>query len=242
MNSKYFNITVKPDITGQNAVTAFADEDLIFDWTEFLVPKGGARLVGVTTIMRGTNGVRQEQALDLYFASADQDSTPGTLGNVNSSATGQGYFNNLLGCLNVPTSDYRDGIDYMAIAHTNSVATGPGFVMDDVTNKASSGHNGFNKYYLGVVSKGTPDFGTGVLADDPISVGDTAVVVKTVDARKVFDVGDVLVDNGNAAIGTIKSITSANNINLESGAAEAVAADDEIVNKNPVTFILHFEK
>tara|TARA_A100001515_G_scaffold130899_1_gene118372 strand:- start:15 stop:740 length:726 start_codon:yes stop_codon:yes gene_type:complete len=241
MNSNYFNITVKPDITGANAVTAFADEDLIFDWTEFSVPKGGARLVGVTTIMRGTNGSRQEHALDLYFAKAEQgDSAPGTLGTVNSSAGGQGYFNNLLGCLNVPLTDFRDGLDYMAVAHTNAVATGAGFVMDDVTNRA--GYTGFNKYYLGVISKGTPDFGTGVLCDDAISVNDTSIVVKTVDARKVFDVGDVLVDNGNAAIGTIKSIGSATAITLESGAAEAVASDDEIVNKNPVTFILHFEK
>jgi hypothetical protein len=241
MNSNYFNITVKPNITGANAVTAFADEDLIFDWTEFSVPKGGARLIGVTTIMRGTNGSRQEHALDLYFAKAEQgDSAPGTLGTVNSSTGGQGYFNNLLGCLNVPVTDFRDGLDYMAVAHTNAVATGAGFVMDDVTNRA--GYTGFNKYYLGVVSKGTPDFGTGVLCDDAISVNDTSIVVKTVDARKVFDVGDVLVDNGNAAIGTIKSIGSATAITLESGAAEAVASDDEIVNKNPVTFILHFEK
>jgi hypothetical protein len=205
------------------------------------VPKGGARLIGVTTIMRGTNGSRQEHALDLYFAKAEQgDSAPGTLGTVNSSTGGQGYFNNLLGCLNVPVTDFRDGLDYMAVAHTNAVATGAGFVMDDVTNRA--GYTGFNKYYLGVVSKGTPDFGTGVLCDDAISVNDTSIVVKTVDARKVFDVGDVLVDNGNAAIGTIKSIGSATAITLESGAAEAVASDDEIVNKNPVTFILHFEK
>ena len=241
MNSKYFNITVKPDITGQNAVTAYADDDLLFDWTEFSLPKGGATLIGVTTIMRGTNGVRQEHALDLYFAKAEHgDSAPGTLGTSNSSAGGQGYFNNLLGCLNVPATDFRDGIDYMSVAHTNNVATGPGFVMDDVTHP--EGYTGFNKYYLGVISKGTPDFGTGVLADDAVSVNDTGLTVKTVDARKVFDVGDVLVDNGNAAIGTIKSITSATNIILESGATEAVAADDEIVNKNPVTFILHFEK
>ena len=241
MNSKYFNITVKPDITGQNAVTAYADDVLLFDWTEFSLPKGGARLIGVTTIMRGTNGVRQEHALDLYFAKAEHgNSAPGTLGTVNSTATGQGFFNNLLGCLKVPETDFRDGIDYMAVAHTNVVATGPGFVMDDLTHP--EGYTGFNKYYLGVISKGTPDFGTGVLADDAVSVNDTGLTVKTVDARKVFDVGDVLVDNGNAAIGTIKSITSATNIILESGATEAVAADDEIVNKNPVTFILHFEK
>ena len=241
MNSNYFNITVKPDITGQNAVTAFANNDLIFDWTEFSVPKGGARLVGVTTIMRGTNGVRQTSALELYFAKADaNNTTPGTLGTVNLGLGVQGCFNNLVGSLNVPASDYREGLDSLAVAHTNTVATGAGFILGDLTHRA--GYTGFNKYYLGVVSKGTPDFGTGVLADDAVSVGDTGLTVKTVDARKVFDVGDVLVDNGNAAIGTIKSITSATNIVLESGAAEAVAGDDEIVNKNPVTFILHFEK
>tara|TARA_Y100001938_G_scaffold135441_1_gene197131 strand:- start:346 stop:1071 length:726 start_codon:yes stop_codon:yes gene_type:complete len=241
MNSKYFNITVKPNITGANAVTAFANDDLMFDWTEFFVPKGGARLVGVTSIVRGTNGVRQEQPMDLYFAKASNgDVAPGSLGTVNSSVSGIGYFNNLLGCLNVPVTDYRDGLDYMAVAHTNNVATGPGFVMADLTHE--TGYKGFNKYYLGVVAKGAFDFGTGVLADDAISVGDTGVVVKTVDPRKVFAPGDVLVDNGNAAIGTIKSIEGSENFTLTSGATEAVASDDEIVNKNPVTFILHFER
>ena len=241
MNSKYFNITVKPDITGQNAVTAFGDDDLMFDWTEFSVPKGGARLIGVTCIVRGTNGSRQEQPMDLYFAKASEGNVaPGSLGTVNSSVSGVGYFNNLLGCLNVAATDYRDGLDYMSMSHTNVVATGPGFVMDDLTH--ATGYTGFNKYYLGVIAKGAFDFGTGCLADDPISVSDTTAVVKTIDARKVFAVGDVLVDNGNAAIGTIKSIGSATAITFTSGAAEAVAGDDEIVNKNPVTFILHFEK
>ena len=241
MTSKYFNITVKPDITGGNAVTAFADDDLMFDWTEFSVPKGGARLIGITSIYRGTNGSRQEFASDIYFAKASKNnSAPTSLGTVNSSVSGIGYFNNLLGCLNVPVTDFRDGLDYMSVAHTNVVATGPGFVMDDITH--SSGYTGYNKYYLGVVAKGAFDFGTGVLADDPISASDTTATVKTVDARKVFAVGDVLVDNGNAAIGTIKSIGSATAITFEAGATEAVAGDDEIVNKNPVTYVLHFER
>ena len=239
MNSKYFNITVKPDMTGQNNVSTFTSGDLLFDWTSFLVPKGGAKLIGVTSICRGINGARQEFAMDLYFASTQPDLTtaPSSLGTVNSSVSGVGYGNELLGCLNVPLTDFRDGLDYFSVAHTNTVATGAGIVMDDVSSS-----DGYNTYYLGVVSMGNWDFNTGTLADDPISVSDTSAVVKGTDARKVFSPGDVLVDNGNAAIGTVKSVGSATAITFEAGATEAVAADDEIVTKNPITFILHFER
>ena len=80
--------------------------------------------------------------------------------------------------------------------------------------------------------------------DDDVALMAYCLIHKALDAEgnKVFDIGDVLVDNGNAAIGTIKSIGSATAITLEDGATQAVAGDDEIVNKNPVTFILHFEK
>ena len=241
MNSNYFNITVKPDITGQNAVTAFASGDLMFDWTEFSVPKGGAKLIGVTAIVRGTNAVRQEQPMDLYFAKASEgDVAPTSLGNVNATIVGAGFANNLVGALTIPATDYRDHLDNLAVAHTNEVATGAGFILGDLTNRA--GYTGFNKYYLAVAAGGAFDFGTGVLADDPVSVGDTNITVKTISAERAFSVGDVLIDNGNAAIGTIKSIGSATAVTLESGATEAVAGDDEIVVKNPITFILHFEK
>ena len=85
------------------------------------------------------------------------------------------------------------------------------------------------------------DFGTGVLANDAVTAGDLVFNVDGNAAAKAFAAGDVLVDNGNAAIGTIKSLTNTA-ITLESGATEAVADNDEIVSKNPITFILHFEK
>ena len=240
MNSKYFNITVKPNMTGQNAVTAFAAGDVMFDWAEFSVPKGGGILVGVTSIIKGVDIVRQEHAMDVYFAKASEgDVAPTSLGTVNATAAGVGHFNNLVGCLNVPVTDYRDHLDNMAVAHTNAVATGAGFIMGDVTNRA--GYTGFNKYYIGVIALGAFDFGTGVLANDAVTAGDLVFNVDGNAAAKAFAAGDVLVDNGNAAIGTIKSLTNTA-ITLESGATEAVADNDEIVSKNPITFILHFEK
>ena len=239
MNSKYFNITVKPDVTGQNAVTAFADDDVMFDWTSFKVPKGGARLIAVTALVKGADITRQEQPMDLYFAKATSaGNAPTTLGTVNATAAGIGYFNELLGCLNIPVEDYRDGLDNASVAHTNTVATGAGIVMDDVTPS-----DGYNTYYLGVIAKGAFNFGTGVLANDAVSASDLSFNVDGSHAGKAFAIGDVLVDNGNAAIGTIKSIaTNGLSITLESGCAEAVADNDEIVPKNPITFILHFEK
>ena len=240
MNSKYFNITVKPDITGQNAVTAFGAGDVMFDWTEFLVPKGGGRLVGITAIVKGVDIVRQEHAMDVYFAKASEgDVAPTTLGTVNGTAAGVGSFNNLVGCLNIPATDYRDHLDNMAVAHTNAVATGAGFILGDVTHRA--GYTGFNKYYIGVIALGAFDFGTGVLANDAVSVADISFNVDGNAAQKAFAVGDVLVDNGNAAIGTVKSLTNTV-ITLESGCTEAIADNDEIVPKNPITFVLHFEK
>ena len=240
MNSKYFNVTVKPDITGQNAVTAFGAGDVMFDWTEFSVPKGGARLVGITAIIKGADITRQEHAMDVYFAKAsDGNAAPTTLGTVNATAAGSGYFNNLVGCLNIPVTDYRDHLDNMAVAHTNAVATGAGFILGDLTHP--TGYTGFNKYYIGVIALGAFDFGTGVLANDAVSVADVSFNVDGNTALKAFAVGDVLVDNGNAAIGTVKSLTGTV-ITLKQGCAEAVADNDEIVSTNPITFVLHFEK
>ena len=55
---KYFNVTVKPAIS----VTALAagnidDTEILFDWHGFDIPKGAARLIGMTILYTGKNGV-----------------------------------------------------------------------------------------------------------------------------------------------------------------------------------------
>ena len=45
--AKYFNVTVVPDIpASRQHVGAFTAADLLFDWTAFDIPKGGAKCIG----------------------------------------------------------------------------------------------------------------------------------------------------------------------------------------------------
>ena len=62
------------------------------------------------------------------------------------------------------------------------------------------------------------------------------------DPRLFFDVGDVVhVHDSETAIGTVESLTD-NDINLTAVTGVAIAEDDEIMNINPITLILSFEK
>ena len=80
---KYFNVTVKPPI----AVAALAagnitNDELMFDWHGFDVPKGACRLIGMTALYTGKNGVDYTPTdFDLYWAKGnDVDGTaPGTM-------------------------------------------------------------------------------------------------------------------------------------------------------------------
>ena len=46
MKSKYFTVEVKPTIAAsKQALAAFTDGDLLFDWTSFQIPRGPAKLV-----------------------------------------------------------------------------------------------------------------------------------------------------------------------------------------------------
>ena len=51
MKSKYFTVEVKPTIAAsKQALAAFADGDLLFDWTSFQIPRGPAKLVNATIV------------------------------------------------------------------------------------------------------------------------------------------------------------------------------------------------
>ena len=54
---KYFNITVKPTISvaALNAGN-ITNTEILFDWHGFDIPKGAARLVGITALYAGKNG------------------------------------------------------------------------------------------------------------------------------------------------------------------------------------------
>ena len=74
-----------------------------------------------------------------------------------------------------------------------------------------------------------------------VATGQTALTVKTGHATQNFCAGDVIVAQDDAAIGTIVSVDSTTQITVDA-VAEALADEDELCSKNPITYILHFEK
>tara|TARA_R110000765_G_scaffold63446_1_gene123284 strand:- start:338 stop:1087 length:750 start_codon:yes stop_codon:yes gene_type:complete len=246
----YFNIELKPTLTGANCVTAFDSADLLADWEIKTVPtKKPFRVLGTTCVMRGTNGATQASNYELIFASPSSDGTvPSSLGTVNATLNGTGFFRHLVGIYNVGvTADTIDTVNISTDDNTDGnsldiLVIEPSRVINANGSYGVDGHGVNGKICIGVSHvSGAADFGAGVISDGGISVDDTSLTVKTIDARNAFAVGDVLEDNGGATVGTISAIDSATSITLASGATQAVADDDELCNVNPVTFIIHCE-
>ena len=65
---KYFTVEVKPTILPSiQDDGAFVDADVLFDWTAFDIPKGAAKLINVTALIRGNTATPQTYAMDLFF-------------------------------------------------------------------------------------------------------------------------------------------------------------------------------
>jgi hypothetical protein len=241
--SKYFTVTVKPTITASlQAGGTVAGGDILYDWTSFDMPKGGANLVGVTTLIRGTNGAAQEVGVDLYFAKDVGGIAPGSLGTLSATADGSNYQNHLIGAAHVNAADYKDGLDIMAVAssgHGGGVSQGMNMVLEGTQQGTNVG---YDRLYLAAIAKGAFDFRSTVQVATETATDTTAVVVKTTSALTNFAAGDVIHDEDDLVIGTIKTVTDATNLVLEENCAAVSAVNKDLYNLTPVTFILSFER
>ena len=107
--SKYFTVEVKPTILPSvQDDGAFGDGDVLFDWTPFDIPKGAARLLNVTALVRGGAGTPVTLAMDLFFAKSRKSGsvTPPSIGTAHGTASGVGYQNHLIGAYKIEESDY----------------------------------------------------------------------------------------------------------------------------------------
>jgi len=251
---KYFTKRVLPIIPVVNMIdsdksdNAFGARDVLFNWTAFNIPKGSAMLKNVTLIISGNHGGRQAEVnIQLIFAKKYNGTAPGDLGTPNSSADGYGYFNNILGVVELDDTDSSaSSTDHFSIMQSGYEVAGdtkfsPGnFVIEgEAANK-----DGTQTIYVAGISVGAGlNFSTSVLADGAVTSGASSdITVKTVVAGKVFDVGDVvLVHDSDTAIGTVSSIPDDTSIILESANGVAIADEDEIMPQSPVKIILHLE-
>ena len=156
MYNKYFTVEVKPPIDAdlQNAA-ALADDDVIFSWTPFEVPKGSSRLLNVTARVTGTDGAAQHQPFQLLFArcaanpSSGALTNPTSMGEYNTVATAIKSKNEIVGGIKIEAIDYmcQSLVGYSIASTGNSVAAN-GANVDMVLTPSAEHSHGHSKYTL----------------------------------------------------------------------------------------------
>ena len=225
-----------PTITASiQAGAAFADEDILFDWHKVDGFKG-SEINGITAVIRGTNGADQTMVdFELLFATSgikvdtrgiSVDIAPPSLGTVNAGVSTYQWKNNLTGHflfdVDVTGRIFNDGdLDVLNIATTSGLNIPVG-----------------QDLYIAAITKGALDFRSTVQVGTETATNTTAVVVKTTGALVNFAPGDVLHDEDNLVIGTVKSVTDDTNLVLAENCAAVSAVNKDLYNIHPVQFIL----
>ena len=252
MTGKYFVKTVKPNIdanAGADANVAFADKDILFDWHAFEIPKGASKLMGITTLLKGTNGADGNQHdFDLLFAKGNDDGAPISLGSVNAGVTGEGWYNNIIGRVFIDTSAETDDGDLIyqnVLISPTTLSQINGLVLQGNANETDV-TAGSDKIYVAAIAKGAFDFGTAVTLNQ--GSGQAAATTETTltvdgagDPRHSFAIGDELIAADGALIGNVTAIASDTSLTVDAVGA-ALADDDEICNRQPITLIMSFEQ
>ena len=255
---KYFNVTVKPPV----AVAALAagnitDAEVLFDWAGFDVPKGASRLIGMTILYTGKNGVDYTPTdFELFWATGDADGTaPTTMGDDGAAVDTFGWFNNIQGKTYVDASLMTNDGDLitgnvlsMQEGEIDFADTGrwvnpfPGNLV--LQGAPNSGTNvGYDKLYVAAIAKATHNWGAStVVVSTETATTTPIVVVKTVSAIITCGPGDILRDEDGQLLGTVKTVDSATQITLEANCASVSAVDKIVYNTNPITLVCSFEK
>ena len=253
--SKYFTVTVKPTIAASIQHTgAFGGSDLLFDWTAFEIPKGSAKLVNVTTLVR-PKGDAGPTANDNNFGLVFSSTNTVSLGDSHATVT------------NRPSNDFLGQVYIHASSHTpstfNSTAVGTGgfngdkevsaspLVLTPNVDVLSTTTPGYDTIYIaGYTGDTNTDFSSIVRLNDAsgnmdVSVAGTTIATdgSSMDIREHFMAGDVLHAHDDAVIGTVASVTDATDLELTANfTAGALADDDFVYNIHPIRIILQFER
>ena len=227
---------VNPVMPASIQKAAYADTEILFDWHKIDARKVSS-ISGLQCIVRGTNGADQTMVgIDLFFATShiptpndgvnvSVDVAPTTLGTTGAAVDTPGWFNNLCGHVAIASGDFNDGdLIYLNIATKSGLNIPVG-----------------GDLYVAAIAKGALDFRSTVQVSTETATNTTAVVVKTTSALINFAPGDTLHDEDDLVIGTVKSVTDANNIVLTKNCESVSAVNKDLYNISPITLILSCE-
>ena len=234
---KHFTKVIPTIAASIQAGAAFADKDILFDWHKVDGFKG-SEINGITAIIRGTNGADQTIVdFELLFATSgirvdtsgtNVDTAPPSLGTVNSAVSLYQWKNNLTGrvLFDVDANAlFSDGdIDVLNLVTLSQLNLPVG-----------------QDLYVAAITKGAFDFRSTVQVSTETATNTTAVVVKTTGALVNFAPGDVLHDENDLVIGTVKSVTDDTNLVLAENCASVSAVNKDLYNIHPVQLIISSE-
>ena len=227
---------VRPTMPASILKAAYADTEILFDWHEVEGFKG-CSIDGMQVIVRGTNGAAQTMVgIDFFFATdviptladgvnVSVNGAPGTLGTTGAAVDTHQWMNNLVGCVEVAAGDFNDA-DLITL---------------NIAEKSGLNIPVNGKLYVAAVSKGALDFTSTVQVSTETATGTAAVVVKTTSALINFAPGDVLHDEDDLVIGTVKSVTDATNLVLTKNCASVSAVNKDLYNISPIQLTLMSE-
>jgi len=258
----YFNVEAKPFILPSEQHDGnITDTQILADWTSFEIPKGAARLIGMTVLYRGKNGadITPTDFEIIWAKSNPNGSAPTSLGVVTAAvgvpAAGSPPWFNLVQArsyIDVSNGGNDGDLTYMNVIVPQSIG---GRIADTYLNggvgntivlqgEPNSGSNvGYDKLYCALIAKATHNWGPSTIAVDGISpITGKTLTVQTVGANITFAPGDVLYDENDRLMGTVESIDSATQITMKDNLALASVDDAVLYNASPISLILSFEQ
>ena len=260
MHGKYYlTEEIKPNIDTLGNV-AYTNDDVLFDWTAFNIPRGTAAIRSFMFKIAGTNGAAQTQNFDLFFAKTIDGVAPPTLGDANDAKdaihtqTARPY---VIGHHGVDASlleDVGDGLVAYNVLGNGKPEENYGAVFHmPIMIEGEPEHcsvQGFQTVYVAAIAHGGFDFGTGCLVAGAHSADDLTIVVDGTDTDDLFAVGDEVIGfedgsgsttEGDNAI-TIGKVTAvAADLLTVDACATALPDNYEICSRNPITMRFGFE-
>jgi len=256
---KYFTVEVKPTISvAALAAGNITDAQILFDWAAFDIPKGASKLLGITTRYTGKNGADYTTTdIELFWGKSIASAAPGTLGDDGAIVDTFGWFPNIIGKTFLDATNGSNDGDLVMGNIIVSGAPGGGTLGQSNANnlpmnnqlvlqgEPDSGTNvGYDKLYVAGIAKGTHNWGASTMQVSTETATTTPiVVVKTLSpVLSGIGPGDILRDQADQLLGTVKSVDSSTQITLKDNCASVSAVDQLVYNTCPVTLILSFEK
>ena len=256
---KYFLQEVKPEFTYTGVNGNINNTNILFDWHAFDIPKGAAKLIGLTLRIAGKDGAdwMTNEDMEFFYAKSYLGAAPTTLGGDGVVDTFGHWFHQIIGKQYVSTAAGGVNDGDLVKGQICSVGRMGGGKVDKTSNDNSdmdtalvlqgepdSGANvGYDRLYVAGISKGTwNSTSTMTVGSGGTATNTPVVTVATIDADIALNPGDVLRDEDGQLLGTVKSVDSTTQITLEENCANVSAAGKVIRNVTPITLLMRFEQ